>query len=439
MSEEFILFGANGHTRRMLRLAAWCVRALGLGVVGLLTVLDPPPERGGAVTQLVSFGVVCAGVGLWALSDLRAWPGSVRLVLLASGLSVMTAASCVGASPGDSDGLIVYGITAMLAAADTLPLVAVVAIGLLGVLGAEIGAVVFDSGAGTLLGFPLLLVLGVLAGRNRVALRTQAEQARALLAQNELLRTEQRRADVLDERARIAREIHDVLAHSLGALSIQLQTVRALFTVHGDPERALEALAKSQRMVVEGLTETRRAVHALRTDTLPLHEEIGRAGAEHAERHGVTVRCDTSGGPRPLPPDATVALLRVVQEALVNAVKHAPGADVAIEVDYRPDGVRLVVVNALPEPDSADGSAAGPVMQTLNAGYGLTGMRERLRLLRGSLVAGARGGQWIVEAELPLAAQESGPAMNAAPTTQPAPTAQLAPTAESAPTMKADR
>ena len=428
MSEGFNLFSASGHTRQMLRIAGWSVRVLGLVIVGLLTVLDPPSVRGGAAAQLVSFGLVCVGLGLWALSDLCPWPESARLVVLASGLSVITVASCVGAAPGDSDGLIAYGIIAMLAAADTLPLVTVVTIGLLGVLGAEIGAVAFDAGAGTMLGFPLLLVVGVVTGRNRAALRTQAAQARALLAQNELLRAEHRRADVLDERARIAREIHDVLAHSLGALSIQLQTVKALFTVHGDPDRALEALAKAQRMVSEGLTETRRAVHALRTDTLPLHEEIARTGAEHAERHGVAVHCETAGVPRPLPPDATVALSRVAQEALVNAVKHAPGADVAIELDYRPDGVRLVVLNTLPEPGSGDGSSAGPALETLNAGYGLTGMRERLRLLRGSLVTGVRGGCWVVEAELPLPAGE--PAVS---------TESSGATASSGPSMRADR
>lgn len=435
MSEGFILFSASGHTRQMLRLVGWCARALGLVIVGLLTALDPPSVRGGAAAQLVSFGLVCAGVGLWALSDLRPRPESARLVLLASGLSVVTVAACFGAAPGDSDGLIAYAVVAMLTAADLLPLPTVLAIGLLGVLGAEIGAIVFDAGAGALLGFPLLLMVGVLTGRNRVALRTQAAQARALLEQNELLRAQQRRADVLDERARIAREIHDVLAHSLGALSIQLQTVKALFTVHGDPDRALEALAKAQRMVSEGLTETRRAVHALRTDTLPLHEEIARVGAEHAERHGVAVHCETSGAPRPLPPDATVALLRVAQEALVNTVKHAPGADlVAIEVDYRPDGVRLVVVNALPEPGSGDGASTGPVLQTLNAGYGLTGMRERLRLLRGSLVTGVRGGNWIVEAELPLTAAD--PVVS----TEPAVSAESSgAAASSGPSMKADR
>jgi signal transduction histidine kinase len=90
--------------------------------------------------------------------------------------------------------------------------------------------------------------------------------------------------------------------------------------VRGDPDRALEALATAQRMASSGLTETRRAVHALRTDTLPLHDELARAAAETAGRHHVQVRCQTTGEPVPLPPEAVVALLRVA--AISYAREH---------------------------------------------------------------------------------------------------------------------
>jgi signal transduction histidine kinase len=270
---------------------------------------------------------------------------------------------------------------------------------LLGVLAAEVGALLFGQGVGTMLGFPLLLAVGVLMGRNRAALRVQAEQARQLLAQHEQLRAEQRRADVLEERARIAREVHDVLAHSLGALGIQLQTVKALLTVHNDPERALEALATAQRMASGGLTETRRAVHALRADTLPLPDELARIAAETAARHNVRIDCQVTGPPAALPPEATVALLRIAQESLVNAVKHAPGADIGVTLAYAGDRVRLTVANPL----SGPGPAPGGTLRTADAGYGLTGMRERLLLLRGTLEAGPRDGRWVVTADLPLA------------------------------------
>jgi signal transduction histidine kinase len=97
-------------------------------------------------------------------------------------------------------------------------------------------------------------------------------------------------------------------------------------------------------------------------------------------------------------PDATVALLRTAQEALVNAAKHAPGQRVAVQLDYGEHDVRLTVVNAL-----AEGRAAPAGPGTVTGGYGLTGMQERLRLLKGTLVAGPRCGQWVVTAELPLA------------------------------------
>jgi signal transduction histidine kinase len=390
----------------MPRVAVWGVRVIGLAVVGLLTFIALPSARGGAATQVIAYAVICAGVAVWALAEFsRETPAAVRRAGLPVALGALTAAGCLGAAAGGGgESMIAFAAVALMSAAEAFSLQAWLAIALLGVLATEIGGIVFGQGFGPLLGYPLLLAVAVLFGRNRAALRVQAEQARQLLAQNEQLRAEQRRADVLEERARIAREVHDVLAHSLGALGIQLQTVRALFTVRNDPERALEALATAQRMASGGLTETRRAVHALRTDTLPLHDELARATAEFAERHHVDVRCQASGTPLPLPPEATVALLRIAQESLVNAVKHAPGAEIAVDLTYRVDGVRLTVTNPLTPGGPGATSSGADALRTLDAGYGLTGMRERLLLLRGSLEAGRRDGQWVVVAELPLPA-----------------------------------
>jgi signal transduction histidine kinase len=164
-------------------------------------------------------------------------------------------------------------------------------------------------------------------------------------------------------------------------------------------------LAAAQRMAAEGLVETRRAVHALRSDTLPLGEELTKVTETHARRYGVPVSFDTCGTPRPLAPDATIALLRVAQEALVNAAKHAAGEHVAVRLDYADTEVTLVVRNALGQ--DATGGGAGAGVRTADAGYGLTGMRERLRLLNGTLEAGDRDGQWIVTARLPTSLPET--------------------------------
>jgi signal transduction histidine kinase len=302
----------------------------------------------------------------------------------------------------------------MAAGSDT-SVAAVLAVTAAGVLATEVSGLAYATSVSALVGLPLVIVSGAVIGRNRGAYRIQAEQAAALLAQREQLETEQRRADLLDERARIAREIHDVLAHSLGALSIQIQAARSVLTDRGDVDRASDLLAAAQRMATEGLTETRRAVHALRADTLPLEEELAKVTDTYAQRYRVEASFGTGGDPRPVPPEAIIALLRIAQEALVNAAKHATGQPVTIRLDYSGADVRLAVRNNLAAAPAtgADGSAAGAdgsaaaddgsaAVRTADAGYGLTGMRERLRILNGTLEAGSDDGQWVVTAQLPL-------------------------------------
>jgi signal transduction histidine kinase len=284
----------------------------------------------------------------------------------------------------------------------------------------DLNAIIFHDGfdmLSTFLLYPFVPLTGLLLGHFVRTRQEQGEQAAALLARTQQLQVEQSRTEVLNERARIAREIHDVLAHSLGALSIQIQAARAVLTDHQDIDRALEVLSTAQRMASDGLTETRRAVHALRSDAVPLDQELSQAARTHRERYGADVAFTVGGQSRILPPDATVALLRTAQEALVNAAKHAPGQRVSVRLDYG-DEVSLTVVNDLPGhgPPPATASAN---LHTLDTGYGLTGMRERLRLLNGTLVAGAQDDHWVVAAGLPLAASSpaapSADAPHAAP------------------------
>jgi signal transduction histidine kinase len=411
-----ISVAARGDLGILLSAAAWVARFVGLLLVGLLTFVNPPTEAGGESTQSVIYVVACFAILGWLVVDL--WPGlpvPVTGLLLRGCLGLVIVSGAVGASAGGTgDCLIALSIGALVIAGSEFDLMVVLVLAALGVLAVEVGAIVFGQGVGTVFGFPLLLVIGLLVGRNRASFRVQVEQAAALLARQEQLQAEQRWADVLDERARIAREIHDVLAHSLGALGIQIQTARAFFSELNDPDRALEVLATAQRMAADGLAETRRAVLALRADFLPLPEELARAAREHAEVHGVKVDWAIHGERRPVPPDATIALLRTARECLVNAAKHAPGQAVDIRLDYGADHLRLTVATALPDgPDARGSGHTGPdapspgpgVLQTVDGGYGLTGVRERMRLLRGSLEVGPRGRQWVVDAELPLAPQ----------------------------------
>jgi len=266
-------------------------------------------------------------------------------------------------------------------------------------VGVEAGALVTGASATSALGFPLLLIVAFVSGRNRAAYRRQAEQSAALVMQMEQLRAEQRRAAVLDERARIAREIHDVLAHSLGALSIQLQAMRAVLT-NDDAGRALRLLDQAQRMAKDGLAETRRAVHALRAGTAGLDEELAALVDTHRGLHRASISFGVAGQPRPLPPEATVALIRTAQEALVNTAKHAPAQPVDIGLHYDEDQVRMIISNTLPQ-RLHDSPGTGTAFTTVNGGYGLRGMRERLLLINGSLTAAVGEGRWTVTAQVP--------------------------------------
>jgi len=388
----------TGDTGVMLRWVNWLARGLGFAWVGVVTFVISPPHGAYALPVQVA-GYCLAGLGVlgWILADVRPLPGRLG----AAGIPLLLGLIAVGtgfASAAGSGGtfLVIFGFVATLAAGADCTLTEGLAVTAAGVLATEVSALAFGGNLTNLLGLPALVASGLLVGRNRGAYRIQAEQSAALLAQREQLQSEQRRADLLDERTRIAREIHDVLAHSLGALGIQIQAARSVLTDRADIERAGELLTAAQRMAAEGLAETRRAVHALRTDTLPLNEELARVTDTYGQRYRVAVSFGTDGEPRPLPPDATVALLRIAQEALVNAAKHAAGQQVTVRLDYGDAGVALTVSNPL-----VPGRETLPPLSTVNGGYGLTGMRERLRMINGTLEAGRRDGQWIVTARLP--------------------------------------
>ncbi|HEY2239205.1 MAG TPA: sensor histidine kinase, partial [Streptosporangiaceae bacterium] len=148
----------------------------------------------------------------------------------------------------------------------------------------------------------------------------------------------------------------------------------------------------------DGLTETRRAIEALRGQALPLPEGLAELSTDHELRHGVAVRFAISGESRLLPPEAQVAITRTAAEALVNAAKHAPDQPVEISLDYRPGTTSLIVRNHL---GTGAPAGRGARFATANGNYGLAGLRERLLLLDGTLAAGPDGRQWAVTATVP--------------------------------------
>ncbi|MEU8893021.1 histidine kinase [Streptomyces sp. NPDC048442] len=234
---------------------------------------------------------------------------------------------------------------------------------------------------------------GVLAIGYMLRLDAQARGSGfRLLAQERAARAAEAESAALAERARIAREIHDVLAHSLSAQMVHLEAARLL--IEREPQGAfrdgvLERVVAARGMAREGLAETRQALSALRGDMAPVEDYLRELGA--VERAEVQV----SGERRKLTVDASQAVRRVAQEALTNVRKHAPGAEVRILLAYAPGEVALEVR------DSGRPDARGELAAT-GAGYGLLGMRERAELLGGTLEAGQEGKGFVVRLRMPV-------------------------------------
>ncbi|MFK0118904.1 sensor histidine kinase [Streptomyces sp. NPDC090994] len=224
-------------------------------------------------------------------------------------------------------------------------------------------------------------------------LRLDAEargHAQRMLAQERAARAAEAESAALAERARIAREIHDVLAHSLSAQMVHLEAARLLIERGAEREKILERVVAARGMARDGLAETRQALSALRGELTPLEDFLEQlVGTPDGARTTVTI----TGERRPLPAEASQTVRRVAQEAMTNVRKHAPGAEVRMVLDYGRHEVTLDVRDS--------GGGTGELAGT-GGGYGLMGMRERAELLGGSLRAGPGEEGFVVTLKVPV-------------------------------------
>jgi signal transduction histidine kinase len=239
-----------------------------------------------------------------------------------------------------------------------------------------------DPGWGAWMAGTTLSVLAGLLIRHEIDLVSQLRAAQAGLA-------ERARAE---ERNRIARELHDVIAHTLTVLLLHVSSAR--LAAEHDLADAARALAEAERLGRESLAEVRMAVGMLRQDgntgpTAPL-PGVGDLSAlvERFQSAGADVTLTIDGDTGRLPATTGLAVYRILQEALTNAVKHAPGSPTAVRLAVDANKVRLAV-----------DSAAQPGTGT---GVGVVSMRERAESLGGSCRAGPGGRGWLVQAALPL-------------------------------------
>ncbi|WP_394429595.1 sensor histidine kinase [Streptomyces sp. SGAir0957] len=363
---------------RARRALAGTVRAAVIATLLWTAVTQRGVQDWALVAAPVAF-LACA-VAAWAFYrttlDHRLWPS---LGLLAALLLIATGAQQVGfLGPA-----IVLWCGCAVSALERMPLAAGV-----------------PATAVSLTGFALvnddawLTTAAIAAGLclSGYVLRLDAEArgtTQRLLVQERAARTAEAESAALAERSRIAREIHDVLAHSLSAQLVHLEAARLLIERGADRDQILERVVAARSMARDGLTETRQALSALRGEMTPL-EDFLRELVASCDGASLAVE----GERAPLSAEASQAVRRVAQEALTNVRKHAPGAKTAMRLAYDPDAVTLQIRDSGASCPQAELAVSG-------SGYGLLGMRERAELLGGSLDAGPYEEGFVVTLRVP--------------------------------------
>jgi signal transduction histidine kinase len=374
--------------------AAHLLRGAGLLMV-LLTVStssNPPGTHGRGLGVLIVLVVASCAWIVWMLSGSRQRLMVTAMVVVAGAGGILT-----GLTP--FSGAIFLCLMMTFSAGSLLTTELSVAITAEVLAAFLITALTTGLAIGWAIGFPMTFIGFWFLGLTRRSYIVRAEQAERLLVDARRVRAAETEAAALGERARIAREIHDVLAHSLAAVSVNLQAAEGLMASveSTDPAlvKALECVTRAGTLTREGLADARRAVLALRDDAAPLTDQLSMLTSEFGAAGDAEVSLDVTGPARPLSAGAGLAAFRTTQEALTNARKHAPGQPVRVSLDFSPDMVSVLVANPLP-----DAAAARPLSDT-GAGYGLTGLRERAVLAGGSLDAGRVDGEWRVCLKMP--------------------------------------
>lgn len=373
--------------------AGIAVSVLGAGLVCWWLVQTAPHS---------AWAWACAGAAVigWIARALLLRVGFSRLALTAAG--VMIVAGSLAAADVQGASLVPAAIALIgLSAAPEMPVIGGVALGIGAAVLVALGSLAAPLPPAALVIMVSWLGIAVAVGVGRRQTRA-AQQADFAAREQELTVREQA------ARMTIARDLHDVLAHTLGGLAIQLDAVDALLEA-GQLDAAHERAVAARALAGAGLAEARRAVAALRDPDLPSDEVVTGRGVtdavgELAAAHralGGEVELTIDGAPIPVPSAVAAALERAAQEALSNARRHAPGIPVALSLVYEDDAVRLRVSNALLPPASAHRSTEG-------SGYGIQGMTERFAALGGSARAARSDGAFVVEVEAPVTPRGAG-------------------------------
>ncbi|HEY1479189.1 MAG TPA: sensor histidine kinase [Gaiellales bacterium] len=366
-----------------------------LVAIGLLVAIELQVWSGPADSARLPAAIGGAVVAL-AVSVRRRWPLEALLVAIGAtiaqdALSGATPVSAFGTIPAAILGF--YGAGAFLAGRRArLALV-------LGVMGLGLDVLLTSRSAADL--FFDAVIVGLLPWTTGQMARARASRERLHRAQVERIDAERELRALTaayDERARIARELHDVIAHSVSVMVIQAGGARVV--MDSDPSRAEEALHRVERAGRDALAEMRRLLGLLGEGTdhsalapLPRLADVGRL-VEHARTAGLEADLGVEGDAVSMPAALDLCAYRIVQEAITNSIKHAGPAHLSVQISWQREALEIEI--------SDDGRGPGDTGET-GRGHGIAGMRERVALHGGSLFAGAcESGGYAVRARLPL-------------------------------------
>ena len=382
---------------RFVRIYGDWVLALVLAVLFQIEVwtIDPSHPPGDVGTDVFSSGerAFAAAAGL-VLAVALAWRRRAPLVVLAAAIATSVVANFAAVLDAATTPAVALVVAVYSVGAHTSGLRA--AVGGLGAAALIAVNVAEQFSLGDLLFIATFLGGAWLAGRAMRYRREREHVLELLTVDLEREREEKARAAVAEERVRIARELHDVVAHAISVIVLQARGGRRSLAT--DPGETREALDMIEATGSEALAEMRRLLGMLRRDD----EEIALAPqpslryldalAAQVREAGLPVDLSVEGEPTELPPGVDLSAYRIVQEALTNALKHAGPATARVVVRYRENDLELEIADTGAGASASDGE-----------GHGLAGMRERVSLYGGKIETGPRDGcGFAVRARLPL-------------------------------------
>ena len=361
--------------------------------VVVAAVTFTPGRNPGVPGRDVAAVLAVGGFALGALGALTARYRRAAVRIVFAVMLVASSAALIGLQPGGPGlaGLLAGLVLLAPRVPDRFP----IALSIVGITCLAAVAVAVSHGSPALALLSAIAIVGF-PGMTLLARRLgQAnDQAERLLIELEGTRAAQARAAGLAERQRLAREMHDVLAHSLSGLMLQLEGARMLVADSPSDPRLPGVIERAHHLGKSGLEEARRAIGMLRDDELPGPGRLAGLAAQFQEVSGVPCQFTVSGKAYELRSEAGLAVYRVAQEALTNITKHACPERVEVHLGYEPCGTRLTVENFAM-------NVKTPRVANDGSGYGLTGMRERAELLGGELTTAMTRGGFRVELRVP--------------------------------------